>query len=311
VFLQTSSDIESVLESDAFESAARIVLVVLAALVLVWVLQRALTPLVRVAIREQMANEPELEVQKRIETLSHVIYRTLLAVVLAVVVVTILPEFGVNAAALIAGLGLFGLAIGFGAQNLVKDIINGSFILIENQYGVGDVVTVAGITGVVQDINLRRTILRDMDGVVHSVGHGQVDITSNWTKSFSRVNLNVTVSYATDLDTATEVIDRIGKELSEDPQFTGKIIDPPHVLRVDAFTDSGIELKIVGDTAPIEQWAVMGELRLRLKKAFDAEGIEIPYILRPLPMDGARFPAGNVASVRGAASAQEPGSGEC
>ena len=90
-----------------------------------------------------------------------------------------MPSPGVNAAALIAGLGLVGLAIGFGAQNLVKDIINGSFILIENQYGVGDVVTVAGITGVVQDINLRRTILRDMDGVVHSVGHGQVDITSN------------------------------------------------------------------------------------------------------------------------------------
>ena len=232
-----------------------------------------------------MVGEPAIEVKKRIDTLSHVIYRTLLFVVLAVVVVTILPEFGVNAAALIAGLGLFGLAVGFGAQNLVKDIINGTFILVENQYGVGDVVTVGGITGVVQDINLRRTILRDMDGVVHSVGHGQVDITSNWTKSFSRVNLNVAVSYTTDLDRAIEVINGVGKELAEDPMYKGRIIDAPHVLRVDAFAESGIELKIIGDTAPIEQWTIMGELRLRLKKAFDAEGIEFPFPHR-LPVTG-------------------------
>lgn len=282
LLLQTSSDIDSVLESDAFESAVRIVLIVFAAMVLVWVLQRALTPIVRVAIREQMAGEAEIEVQKRIDTLSHVVYRTLLAVVLAVVIVTILPEFGVNAAALIAGLGLFGLAVGFGAQNLVKDIINGTFILVENQYGVGDVVTTAGITGVVEDINLRRTILRDLDGVVHSIGHGQVDITSNWTKSYSRVNLNVPVAYSSDLDHVIKVINRVGQELAEDPDFKSKITDPPHVLRVDEFGDSAIELKVIGETAPIEQWGIMGELRLRLKKAFDAEGIEIPFPQRTL-----------------------------
>jgi small conductance mechanosensitive channel len=119
--------------------------------------------------------------------------------------------------------------------------------------------------------------------VVHSVGHGQVDITSNWTKSFSRVNLNIGVSYATDLDAAIAVVNRVGKELAEDPQFKGKVLQPPHVLRVDRFTDFGVELKIVGETAPIEQWTVMGELRLRLKKAFDAEGIEMPFIPRATP----------------------------
>jgi len=263
--------------------------------------------LVRVAISEQMVGEPAIEVKKRIDTLSHVIYRTLLFVVLAVVVVTILPEFGVNAAALIAGLGLFGLAVGFGAQNLVKDIINGTFILVENQYGVGDVVTVGGITGVVQDINLRRTILRDMDGVVHSVGHGQVDITSNWTKSFSRVNLNVAVSYTTDLDRAIEVINGVGKELAEDPMYKGRIIDAPHVLRVDAFAESGIELKIIGDTAPIEQWTIMGELRLRLKKAFDAEGIEIPFPQRTVHVSAAPVrPPGSLVADLSPAAAVEP-----
>jgi moderate conductance mechanosensitive channel len=244
---------------------------------------------VRVAIREQMLKEPEIEVEKRISTLSHVIYRTLLVVVLAVVVVTILPEFGINAAALIAGLGLFGLAVGFGAQNLVKDVINGTFILVENQYGVGDVVTVGSITGVVEDLNLRRTILRDLDGVVHSVGHGQVDTTSNWTKSFSRVNLNVRVAYSSNLDHVIQVINRVGEEVAEDPRFKGKITDAPHVLRVDDFGESAIELKIIGETAPIEQWDIMGELRLRLKKAFDAEGIEMPLpqrVVHMAPGDG-------------------------
>ena len=271
-------------EEAILESAARVGLIILGALVLVIVLQRALSPLVSIAIREQMVGEAEIEVKKRIQTLSHVIYRTLLVVVLAIVIVTILPEFGINAAALIAGLGLFGLAVGFGAQNLVKDVINGTFILVENQYGVGDVVTIATITGVVEDLNLRRTVLRDLDGTVHSISHGIIDTTSNWTKSYSRVNLNVGVAYTSDLDHVITVINRVGKELSADPDFASKIIDPPHVLRVDSLGDSSIELKIIGDTAPIEQWGIMGELRLRLKKAFDAEGIEIPYPQRTVHM---------------------------
>ncbi len=266
------------------ESAARIGLIVLVAFIFVRVLEHAINPVIRIAIHEQMAGEPEIEVKKRIDTLSSVTYRTLLLVVMAVVVVTILPEFGINAAALIAGIGLFGLAIGFGAQTLVKDIINGMFILAENQYGVGDVVTVGGLTGVVQDLNLRRTVLRDLDGVVHSVGHGQVDITSNWTKSYSRVNLNVGVAYDSNLDHVIQVINRVGKELSEDPVYKSRITDPPHVLRVDNFGDSSIDIKIIGETAPIEQWAITGELRLRLKRAFDAEGIEIPFPQRTVHM---------------------------
>ncbi|HWC28890.1 MAG TPA: mechanosensitive ion channel family protein [Dehalococcoidia bacterium] len=269
---------------DAIDSTLRVLLVLVVAFVGVWLLQRLINPLIRVAIREQMSTEPEIEVTKRIETLSLVIYRTALVAVLLIVVVTTLPEFGINVAPMVAGLGLVGLAVGFGAQGLVKDIINGGFILIENQYGRNDVVTIAGVTGLVEDINLRRTILRDLDGTVHFVSHSQIGVASNWTKGFSRVNLNIAIAYEADIDRAIEVINRVGKELAEEEAFVEKIKVPPHVLRVDALSDTGIELKVVGDTAPIEQWTVMGELRLRLKKAFDAEGIVMPSAARAMQM---------------------------
>ena len=249
-------------------------------------LQRLINPVLRVAIKEQMAHEPEVEVKKRIDTLSHVIYRTTVAVVSVLVVITLLPEFGVNAAPLIAGLGLVGLAVGFGAQNLVRDVINGIFILVENQYGKGDVVEAANITGLVEDLNLRRTVMRDLDGTVHFIPHSQITTVSNLTKGFSRVNLNVAVAYESDLDHVIKVIDRVGVELSEDPAFAHLIKDAPHVLRVDNLGESSIEVKIIGETAPIEQWAVMGELRLRLKRAFDEEGIVIPFPQRTLHFTG-------------------------
>jgi small conductance mechanosensitive channel len=136
---------------------------------------------------------------------------------------------------------------------------------------------VADIAGLVEDINLRRTVLRDLDGIVHVVPNGEIRVASNFTRGYSRVNLNISVSYGTDLDHAIAVINRVGKELSEDPQWAPLLITPPGVLRVDNLGDSGIDIKILGDTQPIKQWDVMGELRKRIKKAFDEEGIEIPW----------------------------------
>ncbi len=265
----------------------RSVLIIIVALVGVWLLRRLLSPVIRVAVQEQMLNEPQIEIQKRIDTLSHVIYNTALVVVAVLVVITLLPEFGLNAAPLIAGLGLVGLAVGFGAQNLVKDVINGIFILVENQYGRGDVVTIAGISGVVEDMNLRRTVLRDLDGTVHFVPHSDIVTASNLTKGYSRVNLNVGVAYDTDLDHAIEVINRVGKEMADDPLLAKSIKDPPHVLRVDNLGDSSIDLKVIGDTMPLAQWTVMGEFRLRIKKAFDKEGIVIPFPQRTLHLETA------------------------
>jgi small conductance mechanosensitive channel len=177
----------------------------------------------------------------------------------------------------VAGFGIAGIAIGFGAQSVVKDLIAGLFILLENQYSVGDVVRIADISGLVEEINLRRTILRDLDGVVHVVPNGEIRVASNFTQEWSRVNMNVSVGYGEDLDHVIEVLNRIGKEMAAEPYWGELIIGAPQVLRVDAFEDSGIAIKILGETKPIRQWDVMGELRLRIKKVFDEEGIEIPW----------------------------------
>ncbi len=131
--------------------------------------------------------------------------------------------------------------------------------------------------GLVQEVTLRRTILRDLDGIVHVIPNGEITVASNYTRDYSRVNLNISVGYGEDLDRAIQVINRIGLEMAEEPEWKRKIITPPQVLRVDNLGDSGIDLKILGDTKPLEQWGIMGELRLRLKRAFDQEGIEIPW----------------------------------
>jgi small-conductance mechanosensitive channel len=272
---------------DAGIVAARIVATLVIAFVLVRLLGHLINPALRVAIQEQMKDQPQEEIEARIDTLSHVLYRTALMVAFAVALIIILSEIGVNAAPLIASLGLFGLAVGFGAQSLVKDVINGIFILIDNQYTKGDVVTIAGTTGIVEDINLRRTILRDLDGTVHFVPHSMVETASNWTMEYARLHMDVGVAYESNLDHVISVINRVGKEMAEDPAYAAKFRTPPQVLRVDNFGDSSIDIKILGDTVPLEQWALGGQFRIRLKKAFDEEGIVIPYPQRTLHLDTA------------------------
>lgn len=274
-------DFDAFLES-ALLTIGRVLVVVVVAGVALWLLERLLQPLVRVAIREQMAGEPEIEVRKRTETLSHVIYRTAFALTVVLSILLLLPEFGLNPAPLIAGLGLVGLAVGFGAQNLVKDIINGAFILIENQYARNDVVRIANLSGLVEDMNLRRTVLRDLDGTVHFIPHNQVNTASNLTKGFSRINFNVRVPYSADLDSVFDIIDRVGTELSRDPAYAHLIKDPPHALRIDAFAEQGVEIKVLGETLPTEQWSISGEMRRRLKRAFDDAAIW-PYQVPAAP----------------------------
>ena len=233
--------------------------------------------LVRVTTRTRLAGKPQEEIEQRAETLTHVFTRTGATLLIVLGFFTALPELGVNIGPLLAGVGIAGIAVGFGAQSLVKDIISGMFILIDNQYGKGDVVEIAGKAGVVQDIGLRRTVLRDLDGIVHYVPNGEIVVSSNMTQEYSRVNLNVSVSYAEDLDYVMEVINEVGEELAADEDWKSVIISPPKSLRVDSFGESGIDIKILGDVQPIRQWEVMGELRRRLKRRFDEKGIEIPF----------------------------------
>ncbi|MBI2858375.1 MAG: mechanosensitive ion channel family protein, partial [Chloroflexi bacterium] len=145
------------------------------------------------------------------------------------------------------------------------------------QYCVGDVAKVADISGLVIDINLRRTVLRDLDGIVHFVPNGEIKVASNFTKGYSGININIGVSYSANLDKAMATINEVGKSIAADPAWKDSIIKAPYALRVDELGDSSIAIKIAGETRPMKQWDVMGELRKRLKEAFDREGIEIPY----------------------------------
>ena len=225
----------------------------------------------------QRSGETKEEVAKRGYTLSRVLTNTGQVLVILIAFFTILSELEINIAPILAGAGVVGIAIGFGAQSLIRDILAGVFILLENQYRVGDVVKIADVAGLVEDINLRRTMLRDLDGIVHVVPNGEIRVASNFTKEWARVNLNISVAYGEDLDRVISVINRVGKELADDPAWAPLILKPPQVLRVDNLGESGVDIKILGDTKPIRQWDVMGELRKRLKKAFDDEGIEIPW----------------------------------
>jgi small conductance mechanosensitive channel len=206
-----------------------------------------------------------------------VIRGTLGFVIGAVVLFTILAEVGVNIGPALASLGIFGLAVSFGAQSLIKDLINGLFILVENQYSVGDVVKVSGIAGLVEEVNLRRTVLRDLDGAVHYIPNSEVTIASNFTKEFSRVNMNISVGYGEDLDRVIGVINQVCTTMAAEKEWKDKIIKTPQVLRVDKLGDSGIDIKILGDTKPSAQWEIMGELRKRIKHEFDKSHIEIPW----------------------------------
>lgn len=236
--------------------------------------------------RNHHAKEDDI---RRVKTITGMSVGAIGAIIAALAIFMVLSEFNVNIGPLIASAGVVGVAIGFGAQSLIKDALNGLFIVLEDQFNNGDVIKVAGIAGLVEDFNMRRTVLRDLDGILHVVPNGQIVTVSNYTREWARVNLNVPVAYSTDLDKAIAVINRVGKELSADAEFALMIISAPQVLRVAKFGDSGIEIKILGDVQPMKQWQVTGELRRRLKYAFDAEGIEIPFPHTKLLFDDAQL----------------------
>ena len=271
------------------EHGIPILIIVVVGAALWFALNKLLPPIVRRAVARTKYKESKEGIEKRTNTLVSIFKGIVRVFIVIVVIMIVLSEVGVDIVPLLAGFGIAGVALGFGAQYLIRDLIAGIFIILENQYRVGDVVRVADIGGLVEEVTLRKTVLRDLDGIVHHVPNGEIKAASNFTRHFSRVNLNVSVAYGTDLDYAISVINRVGQELAKDEKWRKVIKSPPQVLRVDNLGDSGIDIKILGDVKPIEQWAVMGELRLRLKKAFDAEGIEIPwphtkvYFGNPLP----------------------------
>jgi moderate conductance mechanosensitive channel len=217
-----------------------------------------------------------IEVQKRIETLDELGSRVIRAFVVMIAGIMVLGALDLDIGPAVAGLGVVGIAVGFGAQSLVRDYLNGALILIENQYSKGDVVAIAGVSGAVEDFSLRRTTLRDLDGVVHTVPNGEVKVASNRTRTWARINQNVTVAFGTDIDRAIQVVEDLGKEMAADPLWKRRILEPPRVERVESIEERGVTLKILGTVRASEQWAAGGEFRKLLLEAFARHGIRLP-----------------------------------
>jgi small conductance mechanosensitive channel len=175
------------------------------------------------------------------------------------------------------GAAVLGLAVAFGAQNLIKDYFSGFMVLLEDQYGINDVVRIGSISGMVEHISLRTTVLRDLEGVVHFIPHGTISTVSNLTHGWSRALFDVDIAYSEDIDRVMEVLLELGRELRRDPQFGPLILDDPEMLGVDELANSSVIVKFFLKTRPLQQWTVKREMLRRIKNRFDQLGIEIPY----------------------------------
>jgi len=258
------------------EHGIKILVIAFGAFIFDKIVSRIIRKAVRVAVKPDKSLSLEAEI-KRENTLIRIFNGALAIIVTTIAILMILQEFGIKIGPILAGAGIVGLAVGFGGQYLIRDLISGLFIILENQYRIGDVVNVDNTGGLVEDISLRMTTLRDLDGTVHHIPHGEIKKVSNLSKKYARVNLNIGIAYSSNLEHVIEVINKTGIEMANDPHFKDLIITPPVFLRLDDFADSAIIIKILGDTMPLKQWEVTGELRKRLKIAFDLEGIEIPF----------------------------------
>jgi len=217
------------------------------------------------------------ELEKRLDTLLGILRSIIKVIIWVMVGMLVLRKIGIDIAPIIAGAGIVGLAVGFGAQELVRDFIAGFFMLLENQIREGDVAIVNGTGGLVEHVGMRTIVLRDLSGVVHVFQNGKVNTLSNMTKNWSGMVFDIGVAYKEDTDKVAEVIQQVAEELRADPDFRDKILEPIEIFGVDGFGDSAVIMKARFKTVPIEQWAVGREYRRRLKKAFDEQVIEIPF----------------------------------
>ncbi len=220
---------------------------------------------------------PPAELERRVTTVGRLLVRVAGGLLAVIAGLMILNLFGIDIGPAIAGLGVAGIAVGLGAQTLVRDWLAGIFVVLENQYSQGDIIRIAGVDGVVEDFSLRRTTLRDLDGTVHTVPNGQITVASNMTRLWARVNLDIGVAYDTDIDRAVAIINRVGEELQADPEWSERLLEAPSVMRVNALGDSAVTLKVLGQVRAAQQWSVTGELRKRVLAAFAREGVEIPF----------------------------------
>jgi moderate conductance mechanosensitive channel len=256
--------------------AMKVVLVIFIALVVY--------RLIKVIIERFLAREIEEDDplvrrlrEQRARTMAGLLGNVAAIAIVVVVALTILDILIENTGPILASFGIIGLAFSFGAQSLVKDVISGTFMLIEGQFGVGDVVKVSDVSGLVERITLRTTVLRDVEGAVHIVPNGEITRVTNLTKSWSRAVLNVGVAYKEDVDRVMEVLRDLLQEFHADPEWGALLLEEPVVPGVENFADSAVVIRVMAKTLPLKQWDVARELRRRIKNRFDLEGIEIPF----------------------------------
>ena len=216
------------------------------------------------------------EAKKRAQTLGNILRHTFLIVIFFIAILMILGELGIQLGPLLATAGIGALAIGFGAQGLVKDVISGFFIILENQYRIGDAIEVAGVSGLVESVSLRKTVLRDLEGRVHTVPNGEIKVVSNLSKEWSRAVVDIGISYRDDVDHIIDLLGQIGRELAEEEPYQSAILESPQILGVERFGESQLVVRMIVKTMPLKQWEVGRELRRRIKNRFDEKGIQIP-----------------------------------
>jgi len=262
------------LKDFALSSGIRIVAIVIISFIIIRIFRMVIS---RSKSKYAARREDTAEALKRAETLSSLIETTLRVAVLIAAFLMVLKEVGIDIGPLLAGAGIVGLAVGFGAQSLVKDVISGFFMLLENQMNVGDVVEIAGKAGLVESMNLRITVIRDFEGKVHIVPNGEITVVTNFTKEYSRALIEIGVAYKEDVDRVIEVLKEVGEDIRQDEVFGPKILEPMEVIGLDSFGSSSVNIKVRFKTKPIEQWNTAREYRRRVKRRFDQENIEIPF----------------------------------
>jgi len=260
---------------DAFDFLRHQAPRILAVLLVAFVLSRLLKVVSRrVSLLSNRQDLPSSVRAQQIRTLSSVTYSVGIFVIVFIAAMQILALLGVNMGPLLASAGVAGLAIGFGAQTLVKDFINGFFILAENQYDIGDTIRIAGVQGVVENMTLRRTVLRDADGTVHTVPSSEIKIVSNLSRDWIVVNVAVSVAYTVDSDRVMEILKQASHDLAQDPAFTTMLVAAPEVLGIDRVSGGAVDYLITVRVSPGSQFAVKRELRRRTKAALEANNIE-------------------------------------
>ena len=222
-------------------------------------------------------DQHDKERRDRVTTMWSVVRRLFLIALLAAGAWSVALVWEIPTTPFIAVGSAVGVAVGFGAQSFVKDVIAGFLILGEDQFHIGDVVNIAGVSGEVQDVRLRVTVLRDLDGIVHYVPNGSIDVTSNYTQEFSRIVVDVSVAYGADTDQVIAVLRSVLDEMAADSEWTDIVLEPPEILGVNRLGDSAVEIRTVFTTDPDLRWAVKREALARVKRRFDEEGIEIPF----------------------------------